>query len=92
MSDLKSKLPDMNELGSMAGKLFKDIKASVVEIIDDYKQKHPQVSVPETSEVVPPVTPVETATEVPVVKPVVTPVEKPVITPAETPEDESGKN
>ena len=41
MSDLKSKLPDLNELGSMAGKLYKDIKQSVVEIIDDYKQKHP---------------------------------------------------
>jgi len=41
MSDLKSKLPDLNELGSMAGKLFKDIKSSVCEIMDDYKQKHP---------------------------------------------------
>ncbi len=42
MSDLKSKLPDLNEIGSMAGKLFNDIKKSVVEIIGDYKQKHPQ--------------------------------------------------
>lgn len=41
MSDLKSKLPDLNELGSMAGKLFNDIKTSVCGIIDDYKQKHP---------------------------------------------------
>ncbi len=40
MSDFKSKLPDMNELGSMAGKLFKDVKSSVMEIIHDYKQKH----------------------------------------------------
>lgn len=39
MSDLKSKLPDMNELGSMASKLFKDVKSSVCNIIDDYKQK-----------------------------------------------------
>ena len=41
MSDLKSKLPDLNELGSMAGKLFKDIKTSVTGIIDEYKLKHP---------------------------------------------------
>lgn len=47
MSDLKSKLPDLNELGSMAGKLYNDLKTSVVEIIDDYKKKHPDV--PEAS-------------------------------------------
>lgn len=41
MSDLKSKLPDLEELSSIAGKLFKDVKKSVVEIIDDYKKKHP---------------------------------------------------
>ncbi len=41
MSDLKSKLPDMNEIGSIAGKFYKDIKKSVLEIIDDFKQKHP---------------------------------------------------
>ena len=41
MSDLKSKLPDLNELSSMAGKLYNDVKASVVEIIDDYKKRHP---------------------------------------------------
>ena len=41
MSDLKSKLPDLNELGSMASKLFKDLKTSVCGIIDDYKDKHP---------------------------------------------------
>jgi Sec-independent protein translocase protein TatA len=41
MSDLKSKLPDLNELGSMVGKLFGDIKNSVNGIIDDYKKKHP---------------------------------------------------
>ncbi len=38
MSDFKSKLPDMKELGSITGKLFKDIKNSVTEIIQDYKQ------------------------------------------------------
>ena len=41
MSDLKSKLPDLKELGEITGKLFKDIKTSVTEIIDNYKLKHP---------------------------------------------------
>lgn len=39
MGDFKSKLPDLNELGSMAGKLFKGLKSSVNEIVDDYKKK-----------------------------------------------------
>lgn len=41
MSDLKSKLPDFKELGEMTKKLYKDIRSSVSEIIDTYKQKHP---------------------------------------------------
>lgn len=61
MSDLKSKLPDLGELGSMAGKLYNDLKTSVCEIIEDYKLKHP----PETAV---PQAPVEKPTE-PVVKP-----------------------
>lgn len=40
MSDMKSKLPDLNEISGMASKLFNDIKKSVCEIIDGYKQKH----------------------------------------------------
>ncbi len=32
MSDLKSKLPDLKELGQMAGKLFKDIKVSQMKL------------------------------------------------------------
>lgn len=44
MSDSKSKMPDMNEIGSIASKLFKDIKRSVDEIITDYKQKRPVAS------------------------------------------------
>lgn len=48
MSDLKSKLPDLNELGSMAGKFYNDVKKSVVEIIDDYKQKHPAETITPT--------------------------------------------
>ena len=42
MSDFKSMLPDLKELGDMTGKLFKDIKTSICEIISDYKEKHPQ--------------------------------------------------
>lgn len=45
MSDLKSKLPDLKELSEIGGKLFKDLKASVTEIITAYKRKHP----PETA-------------------------------------------
>ncbi|KGP63197.1 hypothetical protein EP47_06890 [Legionella norrlandica] len=47
MSDFKSKLPDLNELTSMTAKLFRGIKDSVHEIIQDYKQKRAQ---PETTE------------------------------------------
>lgn len=43
MSDFKSKLPDLKELGSMTGKLFNDLKVSVTEIIDDYKKKRETV-------------------------------------------------
>jgi hypothetical protein len=39
MSDFKSKIPDLNELTSMAGKLFAGVKTSVKEIINDYKKK-----------------------------------------------------
>ena len=41
MSDLKSKLPDLKELGEITGKLYKDIKQSVCEIISSYKKNHP---------------------------------------------------
>jgi hypothetical protein len=41
MANQKSKIPDMGEIASMAGKLFKDVKSSISEIIDDYKSKHP---------------------------------------------------
>lgn len=44
MSDLKSKLPDLKELGNMASKLFKDVRNSVQEIINDYKTNHPQAT------------------------------------------------
>ncbi|WP_051131874.1 hypothetical protein [Legionella tunisiensis] len=42
MGDFKSKLPDFKELSSIAGKLFKDVKTSVSEIIDDYKKNAKQ--------------------------------------------------
>lgn len=42
MSDFKSKLPDLKELGDMTSKLFGDIKTSISEIMDNYKNKHPQ--------------------------------------------------
>ncbi len=52
MSDFKSKLPDLKELGDIAGKLFKDIKTSVGEIIDTYKEKRaqPEPTTPSTPE------------------------------------------
>lgn len=43
MNDWKSKLPDLNELASMSSKLFKGVKSSVSEIIDDYKKKRQDV-------------------------------------------------
>jgi hypothetical protein len=46
MSDMKSKLPDLAELGNMAGKLFKDVKNSVCEIADDYKAKRNKTQAP----------------------------------------------
>ncbi len=39
MSDFKSKLPDLKELGDITGKLFQDIKTSVFEIMASYKEK-----------------------------------------------------
>lgn len=40
MADQKSKLPDLSEITSMAGKFFKDVKTSISQIIDEYKAKH----------------------------------------------------
>ena len=44
MNDMKSKLPDMEELTSMTTKLFKDIKTSVGEIVADYKKNRAQAA------------------------------------------------
>lgn len=46
MSDFKSKLPDFKELTSMGSKLFKGIKSSIDEIINDYKQKRTEEEAP----------------------------------------------
>jgi Sec-independent protein translocase protein TatA len=37
-----SKMPDLKEIGAMAGKLFSDVKKSIGEIINDYKSKRPE--------------------------------------------------
>lgn len=39
MSDFKSKIPDFHEMATFTGKLFKDIKKSIGEIMVDYKNK-----------------------------------------------------
>lgn len=54
MAEQKSKLPDINEIASMATKLFRDVKTSISQIIDEYKAKHADT---ETNEVKPPESP-----------------------------------
>ena len=39
MAEPKSKLPDMNEVTEMVTKLCRDVKTSVLEIVDTYKEK-----------------------------------------------------
>ena len=46
MSDMKSKIPDLTELGNMAGKLFKDVKHSICEITETYKAKRKETEAP----------------------------------------------
>ncbi len=53
MSDFKSKLPDLKELGSITGKLFKDLKSSVNEIIKDYKKKRDVTEAPPAAKAAP---------------------------------------
>ncbi len=77
MSDLKSKLPDINELGAMASKLFTDIKTSVNTIIEDYKLKHP----PKPDEEDTPVAKPEEPSEKPKTKASVTPIVEPIVKP-----------
>lgn len=42
MSDIKSKLPDLKELASMTNKLYTDLKKSVGEIVQTYKENRAQ--------------------------------------------------
>lgn len=56
MGDFKSKLPDLKEVVQITGKLFKDIKTSVGEIITDYKQKHADTAETEKSDAAAPAT------------------------------------
>lgn len=78
MGDFKSKLPDLNELAKFSGKLFRDVKRSVCEIIDEYKQKRAeenQVSPEENTSTpeappVPPVTATPLSNEHPEDKPI----------------------
>ncbi len=39
MSDLKTKMPDMNEVSAMVGKFCADVKNSIEGIVHDYKEK-----------------------------------------------------
>lgn len=50
MSDLKSKLPDLNEISAMATKLFKDVSTSICEIVDQYKEKRQDPPVESSSD------------------------------------------
>lgn len=61
MSDQKSKLPDLNEIVGMANKLFKDLKVSVCEIVDEYKAKRAETEsvVKPESKIVDPIEPAE---------------------------------
>ncbi len=48
MSDNKSKLPDLNEIGSIAGKFLNDVKKSIAQIIEEYKSKRVSTDAGET--------------------------------------------
>ncbi len=40
----KSKLPNLDEISGIAGKLFKDVKKSITEIVADYKEKRAEAA------------------------------------------------
>ncbi len=61
MSDLKSKLPDLSELSSMADTLYHGVKDSIVKIIAEYKEKHKEPPVVTPVVTTPPVAPVAPA-------------------------------
>lgn len=93
MADQNSKIPNLDEITSMAGKLFTDIKTSVSEIVKDYKQKHdavatdaPKASATETAA---PEAPAQTASNEEAVKPEST--EVPLAQDAPAAEDDTKK-
>lgn len=79
MSDFKSRLPDFKELTSMTTKLYKGIKSSVEEIIQDYKQKRAEAEQEEAKK-----DPAKPADSDSVASQPVQPVEKPAIIPEGT--------
>ncbi len=80
MSNEKSKLPDLEELGSMTSKLFNGIKKTVNEIMHDYKEKREAAVV--VTPTTPPVETVIVEETVVGIKPEEMPVE-PITTPDE---------
>jgi hypothetical protein len=49
MSDFKSKLPNLKELASMSTKFYKDMKKSVCEIVQHYKENRVEEAAAETN-------------------------------------------
>ncbi|CEG56357.1 hypothetical protein [Legionella fallonii] len=86
MSDFKSKLPDFKELTSMTTKLYKGLKNSVQEIIQDYKQKRAETEATPAEE-----NKESTKPEEKKATPPTKPQEKPITTPEEN-KDEVEKN
>jgi hypothetical protein len=72
MGDFKSKLPDFQEIIGFTGKLLKDVKKSVGEIVDDYKLKRAQEAA--ASEINPAPNPTPTAPETPPIPPATKPI------------------
>jgi hypothetical protein len=68
MSDNKSKMPDFKELASMTSKFFKDMKASLGEIIQDYKKGRAQSEAKATKTAEKPKAPEKPKTEKPEAK------------------------
>lgn len=63
MSNPKSKLPDLKELGEMSSKLYKSLSSCVIDIIDDYKKK--RTTEAESTETKEPAEPTKSATTEP---------------------------
>ena len=44
MGDSKSKIPDMEEIKSITGKIFKSLKSTITEVVHDYKKKREETA------------------------------------------------